>query len=246
MQIYLSVTPAHQSAAARHTQNLAHVAYRIGQNSTLLRQNFQSRGGLLSISDLDAPQIQDPAALCAAVGRECARRSYVGVVLDFEEPPTPDRRAFVQALDREAKKWRLFVPQSYGADAPEAVMFLCSALSGGNFREYLREWGKKRGAEKLALDVERLRMDFPLPCPSGVGTPLSGEELQKRLTANTFFSPELCARYCTYTDGGAVRFLLYDDAETMNRKVRIAEELGFCAAFFTWPEAEDIAGKLRW
>ena len=39
---------------------------------------------------------------------------------------------------------------------------------------------------------------------------------------------------------------LYDDAETMNRKVRIAEELGFCAAFFTWPEAEDIAGKLRW
>ena len=55
MQIYLSVTPAHQSAAARHTQNLAHVAYRIGQNSTLLRQNFQSRGGLLSVSDLDAP-----------------------------------------------------------------------------------------------------------------------------------------------------------------------------------------------
>ena len=246
MQIYLSVTPAHQSAAARHTQNLAHVAYRIGQNSTLLRQNFQSRGGLLSVSDLDAPQIRDPAALCAAVGRECARRSYAGVVLDFEKPPTPDRRSFVQALDREAKKWRLFVPQSYEADAPEAVMFLCSALSGGNFREYLGEWKKNRGAEKLALDVERLRMDFPLPCPSGVGTPLSGEELQKRLTANTFFSPELCARYCTYTENGAVRFLLYDDAETMNRKVLIAEELGFCAAFFTWPEVEDIAGKLRW
>lgn len=246
MQIYLSVTPAHQSAAARHTKNLAHVAYRIGQNSTLLRQNFQSRGGLLSISDLDAPRIQDPAALCAAVGRECARRSYTGVVLDFEAPPTPDRRAFVQALDREAKKWQLFVPQSYSSDAPEAVIFLCSALSGGNFREYLQEWVKRRGSSKLALDVERLRMDFPLPCPSGVGTPLSGEELQKRLTSHTFFSPELCARYCTYTDNGAVRFLLYDDAETMNRKVRIAQELGLCAAFFTWPEVEDIAGKLRW
>lgn len=246
MQTYLSVTPEGQQAALRHTRNLAHVAYRIGPNSTLLRQNFQSRGGLLSVSDLDAPEIRDPGALCAAVGRECARRSYGGVVLDFEQPPTPDRRAFVSRLDREPKRWRLFVPQSYGDDAPGAVMLLCSAISGGDFREYVKEAAAKRGPGKLGLDVERLRMDFRLPCPSGTGTPLSGGELQKRMGQTTFFSPELCARYFTYQQEGQLHFILYDDAETMNRKVRIAEELGFCAAFFTWPEAEDIAGKLRW
>ena len=202
MQTYLSVTPEGQQAALRHTRNLAHVAYRIGPNSTLLRQNFQSRGGLLSVSDLDAPEIRDPGALCAAVGRECARRSYGGVVLDFEQPPTPDRRAFVSRLDREPKRWRLFVPQSYGDDAPGAVMLLCSAISGG--------------------------------------------DLQKRMGQTTFFSPELCARYFTYQQEGQLHFILYDDAETMNRKVRIAAELGLSAAFFVWPEVEDIAPKIRW
>lgn len=246
MQTYLAAAPAHLSAAGRFTKNLAHAAYRIGEGSTLLRQNFESRGGLLLVGDREAPEVRDPAALCAAVMRECARRSYTGVVLDFELSPRPDLRAFAGRLDRETKKWRLFVPQSYGADAPNAVMLLCSAVSGGDFRSYLKEAAAKRGAENLALDVERLRMDFPLPCPSGVGSPLSGAELQKRLTANTFFSPELCARYCTYVEKGAVHFLLYDDAETLNRKVRTAAELGFAAAFFMWPEVEDMAEKLRW
>ena len=246
MQTYLAAAPAHLSAARRFTKNLAHAAYRIGEGSTLLRQNFESRGGVLLVGDREAPEIRDPAALCAAVGRECARRNYTGVVLDFEKPPTQDRRSFVRALDRETKKWRLFVPQAYGSDAPNAVMLLCSAVSGGDFRAYLKEAAAKRGAENLALDVERLRMDFPLPCPSGVGTPLSEAELQRRLTAHTFFSPELCARYCTYVDQGNVHFLLYDDAETLNRKVRVAAELGFAAAFFLWPEVEDIAPKLRW
>ena len=246
MQTYLAVSPERQLSAARYTRSLAHVAYRIGPNSTLLRQNFQSRGGLLAVSDLNAPKVADPGELCAAVGRECARRAYQGVVLDFEEAPRPDLRAFVGKLDRMEKTWKLYVPQSYGADAPGAVMLLCSAVSGGDFREYLKEAAGKRAPEKLGLDVERLRMDFRLPCTSGVGTRLSAQELQKRMTAHTFFSPELCARYFTFTQKEELHFVLYDDAETLNRKVRTAAELGFDSAFFMWPEVEDIAEKIRW
>ena len=245
MQIYLVAAPAKAQAALRHTRSLAHMAYRIGPNSTLLRQNFQSRGGLLAVSDLEAPEIRDPEALCAAVGRELARRAYQGVLLDFEEPPTADRRAFIRRLSKELGR-RLYVPQAYGGEAPGAVMLLCSAVSGGDFKEYLAEDARKRPAEHLALDVERLRMDFRLPCPSGTGTPLSGGELQKRMGQTTFFSPELCARYFTYQQEGQLHFILYDDAETMNRKVRIAAELGLSAAFFVWPEVEDIAPKIRW
>ena len=40
MQIYLAVTPAEAQEASRFRCSLAHVAYCIGPDSTLLRQNL--------------------------------------------------------------------------------------------------------------------------------------------------------------------------------------------------------------
>ena len=95
MQIYLAVTPAEAQEASRFRCSLAHVAYCIGPDSTLLRQNLllQTRGGLLSVTDRGAPFIASPERLSAAALRECGRRSYGGVLLDFEQPPAPDRLA---------------------------------------------------------------------------------------------------------------------------------------------------------
>ena len=69
MQLYLAVTPGDARKAAQFGKALAHVAYRIGPGSTLLRQDLplQSRGGIPSVSDREAPKIGDPEALCAAV-----------------------------------------------------------------------------------------------------------------------------------------------------------------------------------
>lgn len=250
MQTFLAVTPAEEQGASKYARFLAHVAYRIGQDSTLLRQNLllQSRGGLLSVSDREAPPIADVGALCAAVLRECGRRGYGGVVLDFEESPTEDRKDFARRLSQELSRSRrtLFLPEAYSV--PGSVTPLCSAISGGHFSEYLQNAVKTRGAGRIALDVERLRMDFRLPCPSGQGVPLSGREFQQLLSLSptVFFSQELCAKYFTYVRGGEPHFVLFDDAETLNRKVRIAGEMGICAAFFMWPEIADIANKIRW
>lgn len=252
MQTFLAVTPGGEQTAVKFTRSISHVAYRIGPDSTLLRQNPppQNRGGLLSISDADGHPIRNAGALCAAVTRECGRGNYSGVVLDFEKPPSEDRKAFVRQLFDALSRTRrtLYLPERYIDAAPGAVMLLCSAISGGNFSEYLQNAAARRRGGRLALDVERLRMDFRLPCPSGQGVPLGGEEF-RRLTALSsarFFSPELCARYFTYIRSGETHFVLFDDAETLNRKVRIAAEMGFSAAFFMWPEVEDIAGSIRW
>ena len=77
MQIFLSVTPGEARAAAPYHQTPAHVAYRIGSGSTLLRAGLllETRGGLLCVSDREAPAIEAPAALCQAVLRECAARN---------------------------------------------------------------------------------------------------------------------------------------------------------------------------
>ncbi len=126
MRLFLAVTPDEAQAASRFKRTLAHVAYRIGPGSTLLRQNLllQTRGGLLSVSDQEAPPIGDPEALCGAVLRECGRRGYSGAVLDFEERPRPDRLAFARRLGQvlTANRRILYLPESYGEAAQNAVV----------------------------------------------------------------------------------------------------------------------------
>ena len=95
MQIYLAVTPEASQEAQAHCRNLAHVAYRIGPESHLLRQNLlmQTRGGLMSLSDREAPPISRPEILCREIWQECAARSYAGILADFEAAPAQDLSA---------------------------------------------------------------------------------------------------------------------------------------------------------
>lgn len=249
MQIYLAVTPAEAQDAARFRCSLAHVAYCIGPDSTLLRQNLllQTRGGLLSVTDRDAPFIASPEQLAAAALRECGRRGYGGVLLDFEQPPAPDRLAFAQALAKRLAPRPLYVPEGY-ASVPGAVSLVCTALSGGSFVQYLQETAAARGGPgTLALDVQRLRMDFPLPARSGEGSPLSQQEFQALLDRESpavFFSQDLCARYFTYTREGETHFVLFDDAETLQQKLRAGSAMGFSAAFLMYPEVRDLLPRL--
>ena len=252
MQTFLTAGPGDFRAAARFGVPLAHASYRIGPGSTLLRQSLplQARGGLLLVGDRDAAEAADPEAVCAAAIRECSRRDYGGVVLDFQEPPRPDLLALARCLGpRLAERGlTLYLPEPYGEAAPEAFILVGTALSGGHYRERLAEaaarWG---GFHRLALDAERLRMDFPLPCPAGIGTPLTAEEFQalmERGSHAVFFSPELCARYFTCIREGKHHFVLFDDAGTLREKLRVAAELGVGTAFFAWPEVGDMAEEL--
>ena len=250
MQIYLAVTPGEYQSAAKYSRLFAHVAYRIGPESQLLRQSLllQTRGGLLALGDRDAPPISAPEALCAGILRECARRSYTGVLLDFEARPAADRKVFAAMLAQQLRKTRrtLYVPESCAVSG--AVPLICTALSGGSFPQRLQEAARQfGGAEHLGLDVQRLRMDFTLPAKSGEGRPLSAEEfraLVEKESPAVFFSQELCARYFTYMQDQETHFVLFDDESTLRQKLKTGEAMGFSTAFFMWPEIRDIAPKL--
>lgn len=250
MQIYLAVTPGEYQSAAKYSRLFAHVAYRIGPESQLLRQSLllQTHGGLLTLGDQDAPPISAPEALCAGILRECARRSYTGVLLDFEDRPAADRKVFAAMLAQQLRKTRrtLYVPESCAVSG--AVPLICTALSGGSFPQRLQEAARQfGGAEHLGLDVQRLRMDFTLPAKSGEGRPLSTEEfraLVEKESPAVFFSQELCARYFTYMQDQETHFVLFDDESTLRQKLKTGEAMGFSTAFFMWPEIRDIAPKL--
>ena len=198
-------------------------------------------------SQTGAPFIASPERLSAAALRECGRRSYGGVLLDFEQPPAPDRLAFAETLARRLSPRPVYVPESYAA-ASGAIPLICTAISGGNFVQRLQEAAAGRDrAGGLALDVQRLRMDFTLPAQSGEGRPLSGRELQDLLdreSPSVFFSQDLCARYFTYARDGETHFVLFDDADTLSQKLRTGGNMGFAAAFLMYPEVQDLLPKL--
>ena len=139
------------------------------------------------------------------------------------------------------------MPESYAA-ASGAIPLICTAISGGNFVQRLQEAAAGRGgAGGLALDVQRLRMDFTLPAQSGEGRPLSGRELQDLLdreSPSVFFSQDLCARYFTYARDGETHFVLLDDADTLSQKLRTGGNMGFAAAFLMYPEVQDLLPRL--
>lgn len=245
MEVYLAATPQELREVRRLSVGVAHVAYRIGR-SCLLRQELplNVRGGLLSLSDRDAPAITDPERLAVQILRECSQRNYSGITADFEQPPSTDRITLLRALLRRGGKGlRLFVPESCAVEG--ASVLINTAVSGGSLAEHLQE--SIRRFPGASLDLQRLMMDFTLPSPSGEGTPLSADELaalRQNHGPAVFFSPELCARYFTYRENGQVHFVLFDNAGTMRQKMNLAASLGYRASLVMYPEIRDIAEQL--
>ena len=98
------------------------------------------------------------------------------------------------------------------------------------------------------MALELCAEDFPLASPTGSGHPLSPQELEdlkRRLSPSIFFSGDLCARYFTYMsrDSGA-HFVLFDDGDTLRRKIEVAKKLGIHIFLIPWAVAAPFTAQL--
>ena len=231
---------------------VAHQAYRVGRGPHLFRAGapVPVRGGLMVVDAQGFDGRGESGGLCDEVVRECAARNFQGVVCDFEGAVQPVLERMVRELGERfgRRNWRLYVPEHYGDCAPGARVMISSALSGGTLHGRLEEAIHRYGAGRLTLAVERAAEDFFLPSPGGSGAPLSRESLQALLRErrpSVFFSHELCARYFTYMsrESGA-HFVLFDDGDTIRKKIQIARGLGITSIILAWTDVEDIREKL--
>ena len=251
MQLYLAAAPDELERCLPLTNRVAHAAFRVGEDGALLLRPMPEtlRGGFLLL-DCSA---RFPAAAAPQLARDilrhCVQRNFSGVVLDGFDSATPERSALCGQLQPLCRRYHrtLYVPTVCADDAPQAFVLLCTALSGGTLTQYLRESVECWGPQRIALDLQRLQMEFPLPCPDGEGTSLSQEQLRQRITGRSvYYSDALCARYCTCRSQGQYRFVLFDDADTLQRKIKTAQAMGITQGFFTWGEVADIAEELPW
>lgn len=251
LTVHLAITPAALAQLAQPPAlPLVHVAYAIDAGGCLARVRSPEppRGGLMGLSDCCAAPLPRAEALCRAIVNECRTRGYDGVLADFDAPRPDDRTAFLSRLGRAlaARGLRLYCPLALPANG--AALLVGTAVSGGSLRTLLEESVSQWGAQRLALDLERIRMDFPLPCPTGCGTPLTQEELlalRRKHPSSLYYSRELMANYFTYTEESAGHFVLFDDAGTLRQKIRLARELRIREAFLMYPEVADILPEIE-
>lgn len=244
MDLYLAADSGRLQQAMTCTAHLAHMSYRLGSDGTLLASPLPDtlRGGLLMLSDEDGAYPEAPEGLCRRLLQECLHRRYAGVILDAA-PPENFCRTLDELLFRQGRK--LFLPEKAAQFAPHGTAVVCTACTSGSLEDKLAEAAEHWGAEHLALDLQRMMIDFPLSASGGDAVPLTPDRLHRLAEGRpTYFSRPLCARYFTYhTDGGS-RFVLFDDAQTLKSKMETAEKLGIRQGFFMLPEVEDLLSVL--
>lgn len=252
MDTFIITLPPRQLPALRSWQATpAHLAYRMGPGPHLFRAEGTAplRGGLMVLDDRDFDPLGPTGPLCQEIVRECQARGFSGAVLDFEGR-LPPLEGIAAVLDESFARrgWTLLVPERYGLAAPHARVMIPSALSGGSLQKRLEEALERFGESRVALALEKVAEDFFLPSPTGSGQPLTGqelEELKRRLSPSVFFSGELCARYFTYMsrESGA-HFVLFDDGDTLRRKVEVAHKLGIRTFLASWAEVGPHAARI--
>ncbi len=252
MQLYMTATPQQYSLLCGTGFRLSHLVYQIGQDQHLHRSSVsrQTQIGLLALHSSDLPVIKETNTLCREILRECANRGFEGVAADFGDHISPDKISFFNELSTalQHNKKKLFVSAAYGKQVPTAYVLINTALSGGTLSTMLSDACNVFGKQRIALDIERVRMDFLLPSPSGEGTLLNEAEFEtllQKMAPTVYFSHELCAKYFTYRKDGHSHFVLFDDADTIRYKIKLGQQMDIRYAFLLCSEVSDLLNELK-
>ena len=240
MRWIFAASPSQVSLATEVGQ-VAHLAYRAEPESGLVRlRDAAPKGGLLY---LYLPCYC--SELCQQILYECRRCSLSGVVLSLPDHPDKTLQNQVRQLDTllAQRRLALYLHVRYVTLSPHGRYLIPTTLSGGSLGRYLEGMTRQMDPKRLVCVLEPTARAFLPPTADSEGFILSPEELaQLRRRAKSHFSPDLCAYYLTYqTPEGRIRFVLYDDADSLGAKLAAAESAGISTAFTAWRWREMLA-----
>lgn len=249
---FLVTTAEDQKNAAALRVPSCYLFYCIGEGGVLQRRGLpaSARGGVMGIFDDGTADWQsvDAARLARDIIAECSRRSYGGVLLDWQESAGALETVRRVSPALAARRLVHFVPLGLASASEYAKVIVPSAISGGSFTDMLRHYTARFPPERLCLEVVRVCSDFVMPSYTAEGRTLSAGEFRGILESRnpqSYFSAELCAKYFTYQDEERqVHFLLYDDPATAAQKIQAAAAQGYFAAFLLYRDWGAAAGDI--
>jgi hypothetical protein len=232
MQIYLAATPEDAKSASSYGYPLAHMAY-----YKSFEQHSQS-GGRMILSDYLTSAYKPEDII-----DECKRRNFDGIILAFEGGDKLALLEYAYQLDELCAQHNITLISSKKFQTSKSLMLVSSGAVSGSLKQRLDKYGSGS-----VLEVVRLSQDIPLPAPHDRGMTMTRKqlnELLQTLKPVTFFSSELLARYFTYKDkDGVTHFIIYDDAESITKKLRLAEAMGFSSAVMLFSEVKDLLSDI--
>lgn len=244
-ELLLALPAGRDTQGGHYGLSPAHMAYRVGSGPRLLgvRLPPELRGGYMLLDCAGFEGAGDPSNCVRQILGECRRRSFKGIVCDFEGMPTGCLGQLTRLLDRNCavQGWTLYVPESFASFTPTARVLIPSAISSGTLERRLRAAVERYGPERSALAVEWIREDFLLPA-GGRGAPISRQALDdqmRRLEPAVFFDRGLCAHYYTYMIQGQAHFVLFDSPRSIREKLVVANRVGLRSALLPAPEVEE-------
>lgn len=243
-KLHLCTSYSEIKSAARLDHPLCHMVYRIGTGFRLYRNGLDAnvRGGTMLLSDYGlSPEAAYSGSLIKEVQRECENRGYKGIVCDFENHASPSLRRFAyEAADAlTGSGIALYVPEAYAQDIQNTRVLISSSVKNGSFHEAMSNAVRLYG-KRCAMIYEPLCTDLAMSSADGDHRLLSKIELRKLMAeqnAVSYFSRELCAAYFTYrNEQKKSRFVLFDDARSLVKKLAAILEAGFEEAFFLYAD----------
>ena len=237
--------------AARTGLPVAHITYKIGRGYHLYRAQGAPRyaGGVMALDTSGYTGGGPLSELVDEISAVCEAAGFTGVVISPGERLGLGQAALAARLAsiRGEAGLTVYVPQEMAEIVPGAVVLVQTALSGGSLARHLMEAAARYGAENVALEIARVRMDFTVPAKTGTGRELKREELEALLDTyrpKIHYSEDLCASYFIYRKGRQTHFVLFDNAATIRRKLAHAARAGIQTAFLFYPGVYDILDEI--
>ncbi len=248
--LILASTPEDSRSASSFKLPIAHMAYKIGSDLTLLKRSvgMSQKGGFMLLSD-DGYSGSGGSydALCREIARENKLREYTGLICDFEGDIRPELGKFIEEFDARNQNTPLLIRERYSAASKRAHILVASAVTGGSYKLMLSDWIERNG-KSPALEITPLFHDYRLPVGESPTVELGQDGLAalfEKYDPLTFFSSELSANYFTYKDfDGDIHFVLFDDARSIAAKLRIAAAMNCRYAVALFPEIRELLPDL--
>lgn len=226
----------------------AHMIYRIRGTRLYYASGAANRSGGVMVIGTSTYSGGGPAdGLLDDIASELKARDFEGIVLDNGGEMSALQTTLAARIVSALRPFPVYLPEQLSSVVAGSVAMVQTALSGGSLERHLAIAVEQYGAQHVAIECDRVRMDFTLPAKSGAGKPIDAEQL-KRLRSkhgHAFYSDELYTKYFTYKSGSTRHMVLYDDRESMRRKLTLAEHLGISRAFLYYPHTYDIITELR-
>ena len=197
-KIFLSSPPEYAVDAAAF-KAVSIMAYRVGRGFHLYRTVLpEVRCAVMDVNFTGFTGFGPHNVLISEILRECAYRGYSGISVGISSRPTQQAAEFFSHLSDECENRgiTLYLPENLVSVSASTKIIIPAQNVFGTYNERLKKLCDIYGGERIALELERIYTDYPLPSKSGFGSVISKGRFEEiSSSCEEFYSEELCANY---------------------------------------------------